>query len=1325
MIEIKQLAGAMNADDPNENLGKSFHRTARNIEFFGVPGNMRAQTINGTQLIPNSLLPGSGVNLTIGAHYDPNNGSLLNANPRIFFFNYNSAGLHGIFIYYTLTGIFKNLIQVGTNTQGDPLAFTPTRITSIDILYGDPIDGDLLFYIDSLLRPRKFNINRILAVGYPLIKDNFLKVIKAPAIMPPLAVYENDFTIGANNLINSLFKFAQSPIYDDNEVAVVSSASKVPLPTVPFDPSNNIPQTNNSRIAIYVSTGDINVKKIRIYGKQTKSGVTSDWFIIETLIKADLGIPDNSIYRYVFYNTGNYVTADPLFTVLGQDFVPQQANCQALLAGTTISYAGITEGYNYANNDLNIGSTYATLPALTINGILLFAQFNGIFTGTQAQVTIYLTGAGNNDGLGNPTDLEKSPAVLFIRAKSNGLSHDIIYNNAGAVRNIPTLLSNLRGAAVAAGWTYVSNTSNSLTIYYPTGGVSIDSSGLIGVNADFSPFPSPMFAFLPSASYQWGVIYYDADGRTNGVISNLTGQVETLAYTGTVNQATQFLINLSATPPPVWAAYYHIVRTDNLTYNKHEYWVSNQAFNNYLAASGDPSLKYAFLGISNIFDFNVSINQDNPDPNQSPVVKYDFAQGDRVRILARYDVNGVKTILNYDYAIVGTAINPNINGIVQIGTFLKIYYPTADINANFSFDGTDNFQNYEILIYSYKTYNPNIKNNVFYEIGEQYGIVHIAVPAYHKGNVGDNLVAITDGDVFERLRNVPIGNTYYVTVPQNGFSNQYVTKDTANDPAGVISNSQYEINQQIPAAAGLTSATYPTYPNTNQEYWNKTGNTQQIRIRGTYNLNGDKPLTHLFLAKIVDPSNNVTIQYIVKSFPIAQATVQASYTLTFDTYIPVPAGCKVWLIWGNQSSSGVSNLYIAAFIMRLDVIKNVSIQIYESSYSDIYNIVTNSDNRPNIVDTTAKQTYFSTLFRYSEPYQLGTNINNTNRFFPNNLDEWTKEFGDVMRIIAWERELRIFQKRRIGHTGIYAKFIKDNDGVNTLVTTDTIISQNNIEYFEGSFGIGNQPASLIVSGFQNYFPDPVRGAFLRLSLDGLKNISEEFKMQSFAGTALPNYLNNYTYLFGGNAILSGCYFYKNNKEGEVIFVMQGGTLGANSIPGESLAFNEKNNTFTSFYDFAPDQLLCAENTLYSFYAGNLYIHNNPLHNFYGTDYAASIKLVFNENMAVKKKYLAIAYQGNQIWFCPLIGDIKTSMINPQTSLQQISQLIASDFELQENIRYASFLYDANSGLVSAVALVSGDYLSGNWIECNLVLQRNDFGWVYAPYINFIPSPRNF
>src|ERR1700743_2451306 len=111
-IEIKQLLGAIDTDSPNEVIGEGYVRSARNVEWFGQPPNLRAQIVQGNTLVPNSFLPLSGVNATIGCHYDA-------VNHRLFFFNYNSAGNHGIYIYNTLPGTFQRLIQSGVNTDGD------------------------------------------------------------------------------------------------------------------------------------------------------------------------------------------------------------------------------------------------------------------------------------------------------------------------------------------------------------------------------------------------------------------------------------------------------------------------------------------------------------------------------------------------------------------------------------------------------------------------------------------------------------------------------------------------------------------------------------------------------------------------------------------------------------------------------------------------------------------------------------------------------------------------------------------------------------------------------------------------------------------------------------------------------------------------------------------------------------------------------------------------------------------------------------------------------------------------------------------------------
>jgi len=191
--EIKSIAGTLNLDDPLESLGKAFHRDARNVEFDGTPPNRRIKVKPGNIVVPNSLLPATGTNKTICRKYD-------SITKRIYFFNYNSAGNHGIYLYNTIPGTFQRLIEVGINTIGDPLAFTAESHTNFDIIYGDSVQGDILYYLDSLGRSSKINVSRALAGGYGNIQRSFLDVAKEPADIPPYVVYETDATNTVNNL---------------------------------------------------------------------------------------------------------------------------------------------------------------------------------------------------------------------------------------------------------------------------------------------------------------------------------------------------------------------------------------------------------------------------------------------------------------------------------------------------------------------------------------------------------------------------------------------------------------------------------------------------------------------------------------------------------------------------------------------------------------------------------------------------------------------------------------------------------------------------------------------------------------------------------------------------------------------------------------------------------------------------------------------------------------------------------------------------------------------------------------------------------------------
>ena len=301
--------------------------------------------------------------------------------------------------------------------------------------------------------------------------------------------------------------------------------------------------------------------------------------------------------------------------------------------------------------------------------------------------------------------------------------------------------------------------------------------------------------------------------------------------------------------------------------------------------------------------------------------------------------------------------------------------------------------------------------------------------------------------------------------------------------------------------------------------------------------------------------------------------------------------------------------------------------------------------------------------------------------------------------------------------GVYGNFIKNQQGTSDLVVTDNIISINNVQYYEGEFGIGNQPTSLISSGNVDYFVDPVKGYFCRLSLDGVIPISETNKIQTFAGQNLPNYLNDYNYQYGGNASVVGAFNFAKDRPSEAIFMMQAGTNGTGqSIVGQSISFIEEGNKWASFYDFAGDGIVCCENQIYSFNNGVLYIHNNTTNycNYYGIQFQPSITLVKNDNPNVKKTWLSINEVSNVIWNCP---SIYTEMFSYGSTPQQ-SNLVDEDFAFLEGGYSANFLRDLNS----IGGIIDGDSLKGTFIVLQLqVTNGSNFSYLADALVKYIVS----
>lgn len=177
----------------------------------------------------------------------------------------------------------------------------------------------------------------------------------------------------------------------------------------------------------------------------------------------------------------------------------------------------------------------------------------------------------------------------------------------------------------------------------------------------------------------------------------------------------------------------------------------------------------------------------------------------------------------------------------------------------------------------------------------------------------------------------------------------------------------------------------------------------------------------------------------------------------------------------------------------------------DANYSDYFISAVNSNGRAWVIEALAKQEYNSVLVRWGGKYQSGTTINELPIFRPNDLDLVDRSKGDIRRFKSRDRILRVFQDRGTGQYGVYMRFIQNNQGQSELVTTNEIITTNNIQYYQGVYGVSGYPTNLVSTQNADYFVDVVTGRAVRLGGDGLTDLGLNYKGQFYLSQLVTPY----------------------------------------------------------------------------------------------------------------------------------------------------------------------------------------------------------------------------
>ena len=138
---------------------------------------------------------------------------------------------------------------------------------------------------------------------------------------------------------------------------------------------------------------------------------------------------------------------------------------------------------------------------------------------------------------------------------------------------------------------------------------------------------------------------------------------------------------------------------------------------------------------------------------------------------------------------------------------------------------------------------------------------------------------------------------------------------------------------------------------------------------------------------------------------------------------------------------------------------------------------------------------------YSGIFNSRTGVNDTNVFSVG--EDITRSVdpanGSIQKLYAEDTNLIIFQENKVSRALIDKDAIYSAEGQGSAVSTLNLVIGQIVPY-AGNFGISKNPESFAVYGYRKYFTDKNRNSVLRLSQDGITEISNYGMIDYFRDT---------------------------------------------------------------------------------------------------------------------------------------------------------------------------------------------------------------------------------
>ena len=312
-----------------------------------------------------------------------------------------------------------------------------------------------------------------------------------------------------------------------------------------------------------------------------------------------------------------------------------------------------------------------------------------------------------------------------------------------------------------------------------------------------------------------------------------------------------------------------------------------------------------------------------------------------------------------------------------------------------------------------------------------------------------------------------------------------------------------------------------------------------------------------------------------------------------------------------------------------------------------------------VEDNPVQQHRISTLI-YSGLFNSRTGVNNTNEFSVGT--DITKSAdpanGSIQKLYSEDTNLIIFQENKVSRALIDKDAIYSAEGSAAITSSPLVIGQ--IVAYAGEYGISTNPESFAVYGFRKYFTDKARGCVLRLSRDGITEISS-YGMHDFFRDELAAL--NVDKIVGS---------WDNHTKNYNLSIQK--TSGSPDY--KTLCFDEGVLGWTSFLSYKPSYAFSLNNLFYTFNTGQMYQHYlGSYGKFYGITYGSDVTIVLNSDPSVVKVFETINYEGASGWELESMigssGDVTLpiGVYQPQTSLAGLEGALFSNNFKRKNDKY--------------------------------------------------------